>query len=278
MRAIAIQRNKKRRSRLSGAGLIAWARPTLLALLLGGLLFGVYAGSQRLATASLFQVREIRWRGLHHLKEAEMAPRLRSTLGRNLFRLNIAEIQGELLANPWVKEAVVRKDFPDQLTLIVTERVPAAVEIDPARGAVLRDEEGAILERGGDAPEALPRIVHYQPAAYAEGLRLASLLSERLKGEAVDGRPAFIIDLADPEDLVVHLPEGMLHFGRGDYPARWQHFLEVRSDLERRGIADREIDLRFQRKVVVKGGLTQGRRGAELPGWPGIGDQRKRSF
>ncbi|MBI3802322.1 MAG: FtsQ-type POTRA domain-containing protein [Nitrospirae bacterium] len=276
MRAIAIQRNRKRRVRFSWAKMVAWGRPVLFALLLGGLFFGLYAGSRRLATAPFFEVREIRWQGLRHLKEAEMTARFRSILGRNLFRLDLADIQGQLQANPWVKEAVVRKDFPDQLTFIVTERVPTAVEIEASRGPILRDQEGAILERGGTPPEALPRLLHYNPASYAKGLQLASFLSESLKREAADGRPAFVVDLADPEDLVVHLSEGVLHFGEGDYLERWQRFLEIRSDLERRGIANREIDLRFQKKVVVKGGFTRGRGGVDLPGWSG--DQRKSSF
>ncbi|MDC4224900.1 MAG: hypothetical protein MPW15_11895 [Candidatus Manganitrophus sp.] len=78
----------------------------------------------------------------------------------------------------------------------------------------------------------------------------------------------FVIDLADPEDLMVHFPEGVLHFGDAEYPERWQRFLEIRDDLEQRGISDREIDLRYRRKVIVKDGFTPGTEGDGFS-WPG---------
>lgn len=262
MKAIAIQRNRKRKARLSRARWVAWLRPTLWAVLLGGGLFTLYVGGERLTTAPLFQVREIRWEGLHHLKESEMAARFRPIVGRSLFRVDLAQIQAALQENSWVKEAVVRKEFPDRLLIQVVERVPAAVEVDSARPPLLRDEEGKILEQNSDAPEALPRVIHYDPVSYARGLHLASLVSRTLKKEGT--APPFVIDLADPEDLVVHFPEGVLHFGDADYAERWQRFLEIREDLERRGISDREIDLRYRRKVIVKDGFTPETEGTDL--------------
>lgn len=266
MKALAIQRNKRRRGRLSWARLITWLRPTLWAVLLGGSLFALYLGGQRLTASPAFQVREIRWTGLHHLKEPEMTARFRSIVGRSLFRVDIAQIQREIQANPWIKEAVVRKEFPDRLRIQVIERVPAAVEIDSARRPLLRDEEGKILQQNGEPPEELPRIIHYNPAAYAQGLQLASLISDTLEKEGAEPS-LFVVDLADPENLMVHFPEGVLHFGKEEYSERWRRFLEIREDLERRGISDREIDLRYRRKVIVKDGFIpdDGENGL----WPG---------
>jgi cell division protein FtsQ len=253
---------------------MTWLRPTLWALLLGGSLFALYVGGQRLTTAPLFQVREIGWDGLHHLKESEMTARFRSIVGRSIFRVDIAQIQAELQANSWVKEAVVRKEFPDRLRIHVVERVPAAVEVASARPPLLRDEEGKILEQNGELPEALPRMIHYSPVAYARGLQLASLVSNTLKADGAEPSP-FVIDLADPEDLVVHFPEGVLHFGDGDYAERWQRFLEIREDLDRRGISDREIDLRFRRKVIVKDGFAPDAEGEGLAVWPDVNEGRR---
>lgn len=203
-----------------------------------------------------------------------MTARFRSIMGRSLFRVDITQIQREIQANPWVKEAVVRKEFPDRLRIQVIERVPASVEVDSTRRPLLRDEEGKILQQNGAPPEGLPRIVHYNPASYAQGLELASLVSETLKKEGAEPVP-FVIDLADPEDLVVHFPEWVLHFGGGDYSERWRRFLEIREDLDRRGISDREIDLRHRRKVIVKDGFTPGGGENELPAWPGARGGRR---
>lgn len=266
MKALAIQRNKRRRGRLSWGRLITWLRPTFWAVLLGGSLFALYLGGERLAASPAFHVREIRWTGLHHLKEPEMTARFRSIVGRSLFRVDIAQIQREIQANPWIKSAVIRKEFPDRLRIQVIERVPAAVEIDSARRPLLRDEEGKILQQNGEPPEALPRIIHYNPAAYAQGLQLASLISDTLEKEGAEPS-LFVIDLADPENLMVHFPEGVLHFGKEEYPERWRRFLEIREDLERRGISDREIDLRYRRKVIVKDGFIPEEGESGL--WPG---------
>ncbi len=146
------------------------------------------------------------------------------------------------------------------------ERVAASVEFDSARRPLLRDEEGKILQQNGDVPETLPRIIHYNPVSYARGLQLASLVLGTLEKEGAEPAP-FVIDLADPDDLVVHFPEGVLHFGKEEYSERWQRYLEIREDLERRGISDREIDLRHRRKVIVRDGFTPG--GGENGLWPG---------
>jgi cell division septal protein FtsQ len=276
MKAIAIQRNRKRRGRISWSRLITWLRPTLWAVLLGGGLFTLYVGGERLTTAPLFQVREVRWEGLHHLKESEMAARVGSIVGQSLFRVDLSRIQTELQANSWVKEAVVRKEFPDRLHIQVVERVPAAVEIGSVNRPLLRDEEGKILDQTGDVPEDLPRMIHFNPASYVQGLHLASLVSRTLRKEGGEASP-FVIDLADPEDLVVHFPEGVLHFGDADYAERWERFLQIRDDLERRGISDREVDLRFRRKVIIKDGLTPETEGDEFTIWPGEKESRRGS-
>jgi len=276
MKAIAIQRNRKRKARLSWARLIVWLRPTLWAVLLGGSLFTLYVGGERLTSAPLFQVREIRWEGLHHLKEPEMTARFRPMVGRSLFKIDIAQIQAELQANSWVKEVAVRKEFPDRLIIRVVERIPAAVEVDSGRPPILRDEEGKILEQNGGLPEGLPRMIHYNPISYARGLHLASLISQTLRKEGAEASP-FVIDLADPEDLVAHFPEGVLHFGNADYADRWGRFLQVRDDLAQRGISDREIDLRYRRKVIVKDGFTPDVEGDRFGGWPGEKERRRGS-
>lgn len=233
-----------------------WSRPIALSLLVGVGLFGFYLGFRHLAASPLFQVRALQWSGLRHLKEPEMTALFRPVLGKNLFNVEIVPLQKTLLSNPWVKAATVRKDFPDRLTFIVEERTPASVAYPHPGGALpettqLLDREGVVLEQGGDYPPDLPRVIHVNPAAYPKALHLAGLFADRSD---------FLIDLANPADLQVHLPGGVLHFGESDYPEKWSRFSYVEEDLRRRGFSHWEADLRFSEKVIVKGDLPKSKK------------------
>lgn len=250
-------RTRKRGGRSLGKRFIQSAakliRPIGLSLLVGTGLFGLYLGVRQVGHSSLFQVKALQWSGLQHLKEAEMAQRFQSILGRNLFEVEMAPIQRALLAHPWVKAATVRKDFPDRLTFIVVERTPASVAYPRFGEALpetmrLLDREGVVLDEGGEYPPELPRVVHVNPIAYSKGLRLAQLFAKRSD---------FVIDLENPNDLRVHLPGGVLHFGEANYPEKWNRFASVEEDLRRRGFSNWEADLRFSDKVIVKGDLPK---------------------
>ncbi len=240
------------------------ARPIGLSLLVGVSLFGLYIGVRQLVASPVFKVRGLQWSGLQHLSEPEMAQRFQSLLGQNLFQVEMAPIQRMLLANPWVKAATVRKDFPDRLTFIVEERTPASVAYPQVErrnlslknllypgGTLpeamrLLDREGVVLDQGGNYPPELPRVVHVNAAAYPKALRLAELLTDRSD---------FLIDLSNPDDLQVHLPAGVIHFGAADYSEKWNRFAYVEEDLRQRGFSAWEVDLRFSDKVIVKGDL-----------------------
>lgn len=220
-----------------------------LSVLVGVGLFGLYLGLRHFAASPFFKVREFQWSGLRNLKEPEVARSFQSVLGKNLFDIEIAPLQRALLSNPWVKEATVRKDFPDRLTFIVVERTPASVAYLPPSGSFpetvrLLDREGVVLDQGGAYPPELPRVVHVNAAAYPKALRLAALFANRSD---------FFIDLSNPEDLQVHLPGGRVHFGEENYSEKWDRFSQVEEDLRRRGFSQWEVDLRFAGKVIVKG-------------------------
>lgn len=242
-KSIPLGRNRRKRS---WRALRRRFQGLALSILLGGALFGIYLGYESLRKGPYFRVKEIRMVGLKRLSPSDTEARFRSTLGQNIFELDAGPIQNRLLSNPWVKESVVKKEFPDRLVLIVTERTPAAVAIDPSGAEVLLDEEGVSLERGGAYPPELPRVTHYNESAYPHALQLARLLS---------GRDLSTINLSDPEDLVVEAKAGTFHFGEGNYAERWRRFLEIENDLEKRGMQGREIDLRFSDKVIVKAGF-----------------------
>jgi len=201
-----------------------------------------FFGVRGFLSSSYFQIKEMKWAGVKQIDEKELNRQFQFVLGQNLFLLSISDIHTALLNNRWVKGAVVSKVYPGRVDVTLTERVPAAIEIDPASNRmVLRDGEGVILEEGDR--DNLPRVTHYNPNAYANALELAPLLSKRKDA---------LMDLSDSENLSIRLKKGVVALGDKDLKKRWERFSKVESDLDRRGVAPWQADLRFPSQIVVK--------------------------
>ncbi|MEK7748167.1 MAG: FtsQ-type POTRA domain-containing protein [Nitrospirota bacterium] len=202
------------------------------------ILFSFYS----LSSSSYLQIKEIRWSGLSRIDVQVLDQQFQSVLGQNLIRLSIADLHKTLITNRWIKEVVVRKVFPNRLDILVTERVPAAVEIDPSSHRMLiRDNEGIILEEGKE--DHLPQVIYYNPNVYTKAMELAPLLSKRKDA---------LIDLSRSDNVSVRFKKGVLHMGDTDLKKRWDRFSQVEANLDSRKIAPWEADLRFPSQVVVK--------------------------
>jgi cell division septal protein FtsQ len=215
----------------------------LLAFVVGLSILALYTGAHAMLTSAYFSVKRIGWEGLTRPQTAVFQTWLQPVVGRNLFRLDTDYLQTALLAHPWVKTVQVKKIFPDRIHIRVTERTPAAVQIDEKGRLLLRDEEGRTLSRGGEYPASLPRLIRFQPEGYANALALGRLTAER---------PEAQIDLSDLSDLRVHLGNRVIHFGRDDYPERWRRFLVIESELASWGSEGIDVDLRFNEKVIIR--------------------------
>jgi len=231
-----------------------------VACVFGAGLFILTLGIEQVGTLPVFEVREIQWIGLKHLKEEKMDKRFKSVMGKNLFEVDIRAIQDRLLAHQWIKEATVKKRFPNRILIVVVERKPASVEyekgtsmgekVDFKTRPYLVDQEGITLQQGGPFPPGLPRLININPASYAAGLSLGALAKNR---------PDVFIDLSDPNDLQIyfmrpegHLSMGVLHLGQDGHAEKWQQFLNIEADLAKRGRAPWEVDLRIPGMAVVK--------------------------
>jgi len=212
----------------------------------GTVAFFGYRGGQAILHAPYFSVREITWVGLAHLEEAQMAERFQSVMGRNLFVLDTVSLQRQLLRDPWVKTVVVKKMFPHRVWIRVAERMPAAVEYT-ADQVVLRSRDGVILDRGGRYAPELPRVVHFHSQLIEGALRLWSDIVARS-----GMRPHMQMDLADLSDLRLQLEGMKLHFGTDDFSTKWNRFLKIEKTLMPQWPFEVDIDLRFDRQVVVR--------------------------
>ncbi len=248
---ILVKKNRKRKvSQIFG-------RIKMLALVMTVVmgLSGLYVGVRQLIDAPYFKIKDVRWFGLKRLEASALNRQFHWVVGESLFRADLSRIHGAVLSNAWVKEATVRKDFPDRLTVMLTEREAAVVEVHGSDKMRLLDSEGTVLEEKEDYPPGLPRVIRFDQQSYVRGLSLMALAASQ---------PSYLVDLSNPRDLLVRLPEGVLHFGDRDFINRWNRFKRVEGDLKRRGLSRWEIDLRFSDKVVVKPGVARLKSGEAL--------------
>ncbi len=239
-----------------------------ISMIFGTILFSLTLGVERVGKFPVFKINKIRWAGLKHLKEKDMKEHFKSIFGKNIFQVDINEIHRRLLANQWIKSATVKKEYPDELLIVVVEQKPASVEynsgnkigewVNFSTDPTLLDQEGNTLQQGGPFPPNLPQLINVSQASYTEALSFGHLLKYR---------SGAYIDLSDPNDMLVYFtdpqkktPIGQLHLGLGQYQEKWLRFLNIEADLTKRGFPYWEVDFRFLAQAVVKFGPSKSKR------------------
>ena len=105
-----------------GGALLRWLG---VLLVLVGVGWGLWMGSQKLKDPHAFPLRHVRIDGeLHNLAEADLQPVAAGVLGMNFFMADLDALRNTLAANPWVETVAVRRGWPDLVKIELRERVP----------------------------------------------------------------------------------------------------------------------------------------------------------
>ena len=64
----------------------------------------------------------------------------------SLFDLNLAPLEARLIKNPWIKGAIIGKQFPDTLSMTILERKPVALFAEPSGRITYLDEDGTSFD------------------------------------------------------------------------------------------------------------------------------------
>ncbi len=177
---------------------------------------------------------------------------MKAYAGTNLFRLDIARLQGDLKRLPWVSRVEIEKKLPDTLRVRVVERVPVALL---HAGTVLRyvDDHGvafadlspSVGDRDlpviGEASGAeLARAVAFVAALRARDPQVFSRISE-VRPVAPRGFALFDRELGAP-----------VFVNEDDLSTKWRDFYAV-ARAEQLGPHSIEYaDLRFGDRIVIK--------------------------
>jgi cell division protein FtsQ len=200
--------------------------------------------------------------GWERPEKIEVLERLRSSLsGASLLDLDLVSLKGTLLAQPWIRDVNLRKEYPDTLAVRVIERRPVAVLAGRQVEAIV-DETGTVLEQwsnGGEIPTQwlrLPVIHGVEPISLRGGgsaaLQRFGAALEILRAASSSADPALDLDVSRWDDVRVQRHGYGLRFGEGPFDEKWRRFLSVESEIERRHEGVREVDLRFPDQVVVR--------------------------
>lgn len=182
-----------------------------------------------------------------YIKEDEIKDLLTSRMGVGFFRFNVNELKSMLEDHPWVKEALVKRIWPDSLALQLEEHV-----------AIARWNENELLNQQGEIlrPESVSKLIDLpqlfgpngSQAKVMEQYQLFSkiLLSSdlRLSGLKLTRRGSWDLTINESIEITA---------GRTELISRLQRFVSFYERQMTAGVMHIDhVDLRYGNGIAVK--------------------------
>ncbi len=239
--------------------LIGWTGIVLAnALIAGGIVFAALEASTKLLGGPEFAIETFRIEHTQRASWSHIEARLAHRYaGRNIFSVNLYEIERMSTLDPWVRAASVKRILPGTIRVRVIERRPVAVALIEGV-AHLVDREGYVIGLTGTGADNLPVITGLRGLdgrALAAALRRGVAMIERLSVRA----PLFAerlseLDVSEPAHVTVRTIGGgprllldpeMIERNVG----RW---LDLGQAIRNRAGTLNYVDLRWSQRIVVK--------------------------
>ena len=231
---------------------------TAAVLVLTFAVLGMVAVARWVARMPVFDIRgiavsgDVRHNNLLTLR-ANVTPRLSGTF----FSVDLARVRSVFESVPWVRQAVVRRDFPNRLQVVLQEHQPVAywggdseVRLINSYGEVFEANVGEVEQ------DALPQLSGPEGRS-AEVLAMYRTLSPLFEPMEL---PIEQLELSGGGSWRAHLESGaVIELGRGetgDIVARVQRFLQtltqVTSRYARHANAVESADLRHENGYAIR--------------------------
>lgn len=218
-------------------------------MLVSALFIGVYVSFVKIKSA--FPVRRVIFIGNKHLTSDELRELSGIPRNANLITFSGEKVSENLLGSPWIESVSVRKEFPDTVSIKVSEVVPFAL-LDLKGHLFIINQKGNLLEElKGNIIPFLPIITgdHREREGFSEALALAQTMNDMgLSSE----RDQIEIVISKPEELSSIIDGMVVKLGVGEYKEKLERLLELEEEIQKRQIAVDYIDLRFANRVIVK--------------------------
>ena len=204
--------------------------------------------------------------GLRYASRAKLLQVFAPDFGRSVYLLPLDLRRASLLRLSWVRDATVRRIWPNRLDIRIAERVPGAfveVPFGPMSRYALIDSDGVILDPPTKARFSLPVLRGVRPT---ESLALRGQRVRRMQRMMRDlghlGDNVSEVDVADLDDLKVRLnmkdQAFLLELGDADFAARLQNFFNHYSEVHARVPWASSLDLRLEDRITAIGGAPNG--------------------
>jgi cell division protein FtsQ len=212
--------------------------------------------------------------GNHYADRASILEVFAPDRGRSVLRIPLAERKRQIEAISWLEQAVVRRSLPNHIQVEVVERTPIAFLRNGSDLALL-DAHGVILEgplTGDFHFPVVTGIAFGMSAGDRERrMQLFSGFTQQIQSAHAGALEAVSeVDLADDHDVRATVtglsgafdgtsPDAgirldapvLVHFGDGDFAARYQTLIENVAQWRATTGHIQSIDLRFNGEAVV---------------------------
>ncbi len=216
-------------------------------LLLGAIVLSTFFTANRIDFSHFFPISTVRVYGIRHVEPSDVQQLLTPLVRAGFFNTNIDYIRDQLRQMPWIYDISVKRQWPDQLDIILIEKTAVAYW----NNDMLLSESGELFSpKRATYPPALPRLIgpdgqQIVMLSYFKDInRLLSPLHAKIAS----------LELTSYRTWKLTLDNGiMLQIGHKDILTRLNHFVKVYPKIVGERAKDVEyIDLRYPNGVAVR--------------------------
>ncbi len=220
-------------------------------LVLAGVVIVVVIGVLAVLGSSLFAVDQVTVTGNVYTDREALDTVVDDLTGTPVLLVDIAEIEAQLEAIPWVEDARVRTSFPDSASIEIRERTPVASMMGADGQVRVIDVDGRVLGLVDGQPVALmwisgPGTLDVAPGQFASiGYSSAASLVTKLTPD-IRGRVESMLVTPDGADLVL-----VLTSDRGPIEVRFGSAIGENAQIEKLVRLQRTLDDIGDKPVTV---------------------------
>ncbi|HUP47871.1 MAG TPA: FtsQ-type POTRA domain-containing protein [Thermoanaerobaculia bacterium] len=249
LRPIDVARIRRNQNRIQVQRVLRIGRNVTFLLMAVVAGFWIYG---RMQSDVRFAVKAVEVAGIVHSPRPEVERVTSRYAGTNLFQIDIAQVQRDLGAIPWIDRIDIEKKLPDTLRIRVTERTPVALTLSES-GLHYVDEHGVAF--AALSPEVgNPDLPLVTGAAGADLLRCVELLRDLARNDKeMHARISEVRPLA-PDGFALFDREltAFVYVTRTELARKWRTLHAV-ARAEGFGPGSMAYaDLRFNDRIVIK--------------------------
>jgi cell division septal protein FtsQ len=222
-------------------------RPRIIAAAALGLvlLASPWWGRRALRALAYFHVRSVQVIGAHYLQPRDVVVAMRvDTMASTWDDLRPYAARVNALA--LVQHAEVERELPGTLIVRIEETTPVAMAPTPAGGLRVYDSRARALPIDPTRADVDVPIIGRPDVVLTKLLAGVASASPRMFAEIS------AVDRSSASEIVLRLDRGTVRAGVDVTPERLARAELVASDLQRRGIAYTELDLRYRDQIVAR--------------------------